>query len=128
MRDWQYLEELDGSDEIVARYTYAPGYIDAVAVQERDLNGYNDFWDADEVVYYHSSTLFSVYALSDASESVIERYRYDAYGACTVLDADGSVDGDGLYRPAGGPAGGPPGPGPYRPRLLEVLQHLRGRH
>jgi len=27
---------------------------------------------------------------------VIERYRYDAYGACTVLDADGSVDGDGL--------------------------------
>jgi YD repeat-containing protein len=33
--DWQCLEELDGSDNIVARYTYAPGYIDAVAVQER---------------------------------------------------------------------------------------------
>jgi len=27
---------------------------------------------------------------------VIERYRYDAYGACTVLDADGSADADGL--------------------------------
>jgi len=67
-----------------------------VAVQERDLNSDNDFADDDEVVYYHSSMLFSVYALSDASESVIERYRYDAYGACTVLDADGSVDGDGL--------------------------------
>jgi len=67
-----------------------------VAVQERDLNADNDFADDDEVVYYHSSTLLSVYALSDASESVIERYRYDAYGACTVLDADGSVDGDGL--------------------------------
>jgi len=80
----------------VARYTYAPAYIDAVAVQERDLNADNDFADDDEVVYYHSSTLYSVYALSDASESVIERYRYDAYGACTVLDADGSVDGDGL--------------------------------
>jgi len=49
-----------------------------------------------EAGYYHSSTLFSVYALSDANESVIERYRYDAYGACTVLDADGSADGDGL--------------------------------
>jgi len=94
--DWQCLEELDGDDEIVPRYTYAPGYIDAVAVQERDLNADNDFADDDEVVYYHSSTLFGVYALSDASESVIERYRYDAYGACTVLDADGSVDGDGL--------------------------------
>jgi len=94
--DWQCLEELDVDDEIVARYTYAPGYIDAVAVQERDLNSDNDFADDDEVVYYHSSTLYSVYALSDASETVIERYRYDAYGACTVLDADGSVDGDGL--------------------------------
>jgi len=94
--DWQCLEELDGSDDIVARYTYAPGYIDAVAVQERDLNADNDFADDDEVVYYHSSTLYSVYALSDANETVIERYRYDAYGACTVLDADGSVDGDGL--------------------------------
>jgi len=35
--DWQCLEELDGDDEIVARYTYAPGYIDAVAVQESVL-------------------------------------------------------------------------------------------
>jgi len=93
---WQCLEELASDDDIVARYTYAPGYIDAVAVQERDLSSDNDFADDDEVVYYHSSTLFSVYALSDASESVIERYRYDAYGPCTVLDADGSVDGDGL--------------------------------
>jgi RHS repeat-associated protein len=48
------------------------------------------------VVYYHPNTLFSVCALSDASGSVVERYRYDAYGGATVLDADGSVDGDGL--------------------------------
>jgi len=67
-----------------------------VAVQERDLNADNDFADDDEVVYYHSNTLFTVYAVSDASETVIERYRYDPYGACTVLDADGSVDADGL--------------------------------
>jgi len=66
------------------------------ATRTRDLNDDNDFADANEVVYYHSSTLFSVYALSDASETVIERYRYDAYGACTVLDADGSVDAAGL--------------------------------
>ncbi|MHC4788993.1 MAG: hypothetical protein ACYS8K_07290, partial [Planctomycetota bacterium] len=33
--DWQCLEELDASDNLVARFTYAPGYIDAVAVQER---------------------------------------------------------------------------------------------
>jgi len=94
--DWQCLEERDASGDLVARYTYAPGYIDAVAVQERDLNADDDFGDSNEVVYYHSNTLFSVYALSDGNESVIERYRYDAYGACTVLDADGSTDADGL--------------------------------
>jgi hypothetical protein len=80
----------------VARYTYAPGYVDALAVQERDLNSDDDFGDANEVVYYHQNTLFSVMALTDANESVVERYRSDAYGAVTVLDADGSADADGL--------------------------------
>ncbi|MCD6415074.1 MAG: RHS repeat-associated core domain-containing protein, partial [Planctomycetes bacterium] len=92
--DWQCLEELDGSDDLVARYTYAPGYIDSPAVQERDLNSDDDFTDDDEVVYYHSNTLASIYALTDARENVIERYRYDAYGAATVLDADFSADAD----------------------------------
>jgi RHS repeat-associated protein len=30
----------------------------------------------------------------EAGHNVVERYRYDAYGACTVLDADGSDDSD----------------------------------
>ncbi len=93
--DWQCLEERDGSGDLVARYTYTTGYIDAVAVQERDLNGDDDFADDDEVVYYHSNTLYSIYALSDADENVIERMRYDSYGAATVLDADFSGDADG---------------------------------
>jgi len=58
------------------------------------LNSDDDFGEGNEVAYYHTNTLFSVYALSDANESVIERYRYDAAacpersrrGACTVLD------------------------------------------
>jgi len=94
--DWQCLEERDSSGDLVARYTYAPGYIDDVAVQERDLNDDQDFGDTNEVVYYHANTLFSVNALSDAAENVLERYRYDAYGGCTVLDADGSADSDGI--------------------------------
>ena len=104
--DWQCLEERDGNDALVARFTYAPGYIDAVAVQERDppaprlrrggLNADSDFGDTNEVVYYQANTLFSVYALSDGDGSVVERYRFDAYGGCTVLDPDGSVDADGL--------------------------------
>jgi RHS repeat-associated protein len=92
--NWQCLEERDGSNDLVARYTYSPGYIDAVAVQERDLNSDDDFGDDDEVVYYHGNTLFSLYCLTDDGENVVERYRYDAYGGCTVLDADGSDDSD----------------------------------
>jgi len=83
------------------------GALYAVAVQERDpldsrragLNSDDDFGDANEVAYYHSNTLASVYALSDGNESVIERCCYDAAvcpersrrGACTVLGADGEV-------------------------------------
>jgi len=43
--DWQCLEELDADDDIVARYTYAPGYIDAVAVQASPI-GYSRFESA----------------------------------------------------------------------------------
>jgi RHS repeat-associated protein len=92
--NWQCLEERDGSNDLVARFTYSPGYIDAAAVQERDLNSDDDFGDDDEVVYYHGNTLASVYCLTDDGENVVERYRYDAYGGCTVLDADGSDDSD----------------------------------
>ncbi len=67
-----------------------------MARQERDLNADQDFADSGEQVWYHSNTLHSVYALSDASESVIERYKFDAYGAATVLEADGASDPDGL--------------------------------
>jgi RHS repeat-associated protein len=35
-------------------------------------------------------------ALTDANESVVERCRFDAYGACTVIDPDGSADSDGI--------------------------------
>ena len=65
-------------------------------MQERDLNADSDFGDTNEVVYYHANTLFTVYCLTDGSQAVVERYRYDAYGGCTVLDADGSADADGL--------------------------------
>ncbi len=94
--DWQALEERDESGNLVARYTYAPGYLDAVARQQRDLNADGDFADSNEVVWYHSNIIYSVCALSNSSGSVVERYRYDAYGAATVLDADGSDDADGV--------------------------------
>jgi RHS repeat-associated protein len=41
--------------------------------------------------FVHSNHLYSVAALTDNSGSVVERYRYDAYGQRTVLAADGTT-------------------------------------
>ncbi len=49
-----------------------------------------------EVVYYHDSAIYSIFALSNPDESVVERYRHTAYGQTTVLDADGSDDANDL--------------------------------
>ncbi len=46
-------------------------------------------------MYYHASTIYSIFALSNTDESVVERYRHTAYGETTVLDADGTEDADG---------------------------------
>jgi hypothetical protein len=38
--------------------------------------------------YYHDNRVYSVAALTNSSGTVIERYRYDAYGQQVVLAAD----------------------------------------
>jgi len=44
----------------------------------KPVNSDGDFSETDGVAYYHAKTLFAVYALSDSSGSVVERYRFDA--------------------------------------------------
>lgn len=41
--------------------------------------------------FYHANHLYSVAALTDNSGAVVERYRYDAYGQRTVLEANGTT-------------------------------------
>jgi RHS repeat-associated protein len=41
--------------------------------------------------YFHSNHLYSVAALTNSSGQVVERYKYDAFGKRTVLEADGST-------------------------------------
>jgi len=40
--------------------------------------------------YYHLNDLFSVYALTDSTGTVVERYFYDPYGQTHVLDGNGA--------------------------------------
>jgi len=51
----------------------------------------------DDLLYYHQDDLFSVYAITDASGAVVERYDYSDYGEVTVQRPDGSVKPD-AYR------------------------------
>jgi RHS repeat-associated protein len=45
---------------------------------------------SEELFYYHSNSLYSTAALTDAAGAVQERYAYDAYGAIIYLDAAGT--------------------------------------
>jgi YD repeat-containing protein len=47
----------------------------------------------EELFYYHSNSLYSTAAMTDAAAAVQERYAYDAYGNITYLDAAGALLG-----------------------------------
>jgi RHS repeat-associated protein len=70
----------------LATYTYGT-YIDEVLTMERDTGGSPAF----ETYYYHQNALWSVEAITDNAQNVVERYSYDAYGKRTVLAPDGST-------------------------------------
>ncbi len=46
--------------------------------------------------YYACNALYSVSALTDAAGNVVERYKYEPYGAVTVLNGDGSLKTTGF--------------------------------
>ena len=46
-------------------------------------------------LYVEQDADYNVTSLTDNSGNVVERYSYDAYGAVTVLNPDGTVRGDG---------------------------------
>jgi RHS repeat-associated protein len=65
------------------RYVYA-SYIDEPVVRKTAGTG-------GTLVYFHRNHQYSVYALTDSSGNVSERYAYTAYGQPTFLDASGTV-------------------------------------
>jgi len=60
-------EQVGGATE--ATYVYGVSIDEAVSTER-----------SDETYYYHNNSLGSVVALTDASGSIAEQYRYDAYG------------------------------------------------
>jgi hypothetical protein len=75
---WKVLEERDGTDSLTQQYVYGI-YLDEPIVLDRASG---------ERLFYHQSTLYSTFALTDINGNVVEGYQYDAYGNPTVLAAD----------------------------------------
>jgi RHS repeat-associated protein len=73
------IEERNSSDTVIKTYTYGNG-IDEVLTMETGGQTY----------YFHDNTLGSIYAVTDQSGVVVERYKYEIYGRCTFLDPSGT--------------------------------------
>jgi RHS repeat-associated protein len=76
---WGLLEERGPNGELLARHVHGPSVDDLVL---SELNG--------AVYYYHQDHLNSTIALTDASGSVIEQYRYDVFGQPFFYSPDGA--------------------------------------
>jgi len=76
--DWQEIAEYQGAT-LIQSYVFGT-YIDEVLCMQK----------ADSTRYYYSTNdLYSVYALTDSTGTVVERYMFDPYGKVTVLEPDG---------------------------------------
>jgi hypothetical protein len=74
---WRVLRETDGADALQRSYVYG-NYLDEVLMM-RDVPDGHDY-------YYAHDHLGSPAALLDNTGAVLERYEYDAYGKCYVMD------------------------------------------
>jgi RHS repeat-associated protein len=83
--NWQVLCEYDGSGTHKRLFIYG-NYIDEVLLM----------WDgAQRYLYVHDHLYSPVALLSAVTASVAERYEYDAYGNCYVLEPNFAPDPDG---------------------------------
>src|SRR5262249_54044443 len=71
---YQAIEERNGSDTLTQQYVFG-NYVDEPLVLDRGGQRY----------FYHQNTLYSTFALTDATQAIVEGYQYDAYGQQTVF-------------------------------------------
>jgi RHS Repeat. len=81
--DERIIEEQNAAGATRATYTYG-NYIDEALTMERGGQTY----------YYHQNALWSVAAITNSAGTIIERYRYDAYGGAMITDAAGNPLGN----------------------------------
>ena len=67
--DESILLELDGSDNIIARYTHGPGIDEPLIVEKSGVNS-----------SYHADALGSIAELTDSNGTVVQSYTYSSFG------------------------------------------------
>ena len=97
--NWQVLEEKEISGSNMPTTPYRQfvygNYIDEPVIMDVNENTSTDSYttgSADSRYFYLQNTLYSVYALTDKDQDIIEAYEYDPYGTHVLL-TDGDSDG-----------------------------------
>jgi RHS repeat-associated protein len=85
--NWQVLCDYDDSNNLYRGYVYG-NYIDEVLL---------GFGPTTACLYSHDH-LYSPAALTDIYCNLVERYEYDAYGKCTIMDASYNTRSESQYK------------------------------
>ena len=79
----QIIAEYDGSGTLLKKYIYGPGIDEPIMMIDVSSG---------ERYYYHYDGLGSVVALSNNNNrNIVEKYRYDAYGAVSIFSPSGET-------------------------------------
>jgi len=130
---WQVIEEREQPDKLIQQYVYGV-YIDEPLVLDRNLDGDDSTTESgDQRLFYHENTLYSVFAVTDTTGSIVKGYQYDAYGRPTVypLGRNGRVDFEGADFPMLGGVSRVDNPYLFTGRRLDVedsLYYYRNRY
>jgi len=79
---WQVIGEFNANGMALRRFTYGPGIDEPVCMRRTPIGG------GAGMFYYHYDGLGSVAAISDANGVIVEKYKYDVFGAVTIRDAN----------------------------------------
>ena len=97
--NWQVLEEKDkagnSTPTSTSRQFVYGNYIDEPIIMDVNENPATDSHttgSTDSRYFYLQNTLYSVYALTDEDQNIVEAYEYDPYGKHVLIE-DGDSDG-----------------------------------